>query len=55
MLTGDQIVEIVGIVVGAVVTIATAYLAYEMRRTAQKVDSLRATIASLHAVMMDKE
>lgn len=54
MLTGEQIVEIALAVIGAIVTVSTTWLAYEMRQNTKASNILRATIASLHAVMLHR-
>lgn len=52
-MTGDQFVQVVAIVVGAVVTLGTLWLQLRMSAMEKKVDELRATIASLHALTLD--
>lgn len=53
-MTGDQVVQVVAIVVGAVVTLGSFWLQLRMKNLEEKVDSLRATISSLHALAMNK-
>lgn len=53
-MNGDQVVEIIAIVVGAVVTLGSLYLQLRMRHLEKQVNELRATIASVHALMLNK-
>lgn len=52
-MTGDQFVQVVAIVVGAVVTLGSLWLQLRMRAMEKKMDELRATIASLHALTLN--
>lgn len=53
-MSGDQTVQVVAIIVGAVVTLGSLYLQLRMTAMEKKVDDLRATISSLHALALNK-
>lgn len=53
-MSGDQFVQVVTIVVGAIVTLGTIWLQLRMANLENKVDGLRATIASLHALALNE-
>lgn len=52
-MTGDQFVQVVVVVVGAVVTLGSLWLQLRMKNLEDKVEGLRATLASVHALMLN--
>jgi len=51
----SEIVQVVTIILAAVVSVATLYQQYKMRQLERTIDSLRATIASVHALLLKDE